>query len=317
MKTTLGNFLTQGNKDFPVDAETFDTLQQNQAVLAVIGNLAGDKAVLCGCEPEQGGSRRRAGYAFLRTKGFPQGAVLYWEGGSVSAGMYLKKETVAVEAQGYDYPQAYVVRSLAPGIGTESYAWTSMRDVSTIPELEQTIAALRAEVAANTPPPLGVVQLWAGSSVPANYSYCDGRALAISSYPKLYAAIGNIYNNGVTASGGRYTTGAGYFRLPDLRGRFVVGQYPNGDADYNTCGKTGGEKKHTLTIAEMPQHQHGQNLWAEDSGRWRGGGDNSSPNSTSKHNQTTPFGETDMTGGGAAHENRPPYYTLAYIMRIK
>ena len=77
MKTTLGNFLTQPNNDFPVDAETFDTLQQNQAILAVLGNIAGDKAVLLGCEPEQGGSARQPGYVFLRTREFPEGEILY------------------------------------------------------------------------------------------------------------------------------------------------------------------------------------------------------------------------------------------------
>jgi hypothetical protein len=27
--------------------------------------------------------------------------------------------------------------------------------------------------------------------------------------------------------------------------------------------------------------------------------------------------DMDNTGGNAAHENRPPYYALAYIMRVK
>jgi hypothetical protein len=27
-------------------------------------------------------------------------------------------------------------------------------------------------------------------------------------------------------------------------------------------------------------------------------------------------GLTDNDGGGAAHENRPPYYVLAYIMKL-
>lgn len=316
MKTTLGHYLTQGNKDFPIDAETFDYIQQNQALLCVLGNIAGDKAVLYGCTPEQNGTSRRAGYVFLRTRDFPEGEILYWEGGSVAAGMYLKKETISVSAHGYDFPQAYTTRSLAAGIGEENYAWREMKDIATIPQLEQTITSLRTELATLTPPPLGIVQLWAGAKVPANYELCEGQQLKITDYPALYAALGTTYNRGYDSNGRQVSTTSGYFRLPDLRGRFIVG-YNTNDADYRNFGNVGGEKKHTLTIAEMPSHDHGQNLWQEDSGRWRGGGDNSSPNSTSKHNQTTPFGETDKTGGGTAHENRPPYYTLAYIMRVR
>ena len=68
MKQTIGRFLLQPNKNFPVDCETLEALQTNIALLQVLGNLAGDKAVLLGCEPEQNGTRRKAGYVFLKTK---------------------------------------------------------------------------------------------------------------------------------------------------------------------------------------------------------------------------------------------------------
>lgn len=316
MKTTLGHYLTQGNRDFPIDAETFDYIQQNQALLCVLGNIAGDKAVLYGCEPEQGGAGRRAGYVFLRTKDFPEGEILCWEGGSVAAGMYLKKETVPVAAQGYEYPQAYTTRSLAAGIGEENYDWGEMKQIATIPQLERTIASLRTQLDALAPPPLGIVQMWAGKTVPEGYELCEGQQLKTTDYPELYKVLGTTFNNAYSATGSRYSTSGGYFRLPDLRGRFVVGHNPS-DADYSSYGKAGGEKKHTLTVAEMPAHDHGQNLWAEGNGDWKSGGSNSSPNSTSQHNGTTPFGKTDKTGGSSPHENRPPYYVLAYIMRVR
>ena len=88
-----------------------------------------------GCEPEQNNSSRRAGYVFLRTKDFPEGEILYWEGGAVSAGMYLKQEAVPVTAQGYAYPQAYTTRSLAPGVGAENYRWEDFSEAS-IPALK-------------------------------------------------------------------------------------------------------------------------------------------------------------------------------------
>lgn len=315
MRTTLGNFLTQPNNDFPIDAETFDCIQRNQAILAVLGNIAGDKAILWGCEPERNNTIRRAGYVFIRTKDFPEGEILYWEGGSVSSGIYLKKETVSVTAQGYEFPQAYTSRSLAPGIGEENYRWDEFTAAS-IPALKAEIVRQQTEIATLTPPPLGVVQIWAGAKVPANYELCDGRELKITDYPELYAALGTRFNRSYDYNGKQYSTTSGYFRLPDLRGRFIVG-YNVSDADYGSYGKVGGEKKHILSVNELPAHSHGQNLWAGASDDWKGGGHHSWPNATSYHNSTTPFGKTDNTGSGGAHENRPPYYTLAYIMRLE
>lgn len=316
MKATLGNFLNQPNNDFPVDAETFDSIQRNQALLAVLGNIAGNNAILWGCEPEQNGASRRPGYLFIRTNDFPEGEVLYWEGGSVSAGMYLKKEPVSVTTQGYEFPQAYTIRSLVPGIGEESYDWEEMKSVLTLSELERRNAAQQEQLSEFTLPPLGIVQLWAGTKIPENYELCDGRELKISDYPALYAAIGMQFNQSCDYNGRRYSTTSGYFRLPDLRGRFVVG-YNVSDPDYGAYGRSGGEKKHILSVGEMPAHTHGQNLWDGANGDWKSGGKNSWPNATTYHDRTKPHGDTDSTGGGAAHENRPPYYALAYIMRLK
>ncbi len=145
---------------------------------------------------------------------------------------------------------------------------------------------------------------------------CEGQQLKQSEYPELYKAIGSTYNNAYDCNGRKLSTTSGYFRLPDLRGRFVVG-YNVSDADYGSYGKVGGEKRHTLTVDEIPSHAHGQNLWTGGNGSWRSGGSNSYPEAVSWHDRTTPFGTTDRTGGGGSHENRPPYYTLAYVMRTK
>ncbi|MFQ8748855.1 MAG: hypothetical protein ACLR8T_12905 [Alistipes finegoldii] len=80
------------------------------------------------------------------------------------------------------------------------------------------------------------------------------------------------------------------------------------DGDYNKFGAVGGEKTHTLSVEELPAHDHG--LFLRNAGRrFTGGG---SANALDEGS-----GRTDATGGGKAHENRPPYYALAYIMRTK
>lgn len=309
MKQILGRFLTQENRDFPIDCETFDYLQVNMAMLAILGNIAGNKAILQGCQLSLNNTRREAGYVFLKTNDFPDGEILYWEGGSISSGMYLKQEVLSVTDKGTEYPQAYVVRSLAPGIGLENYSWSGFRSIRTNRQLEDYDAEQDKAIQQLAPPPLGIVQMWAGKIVPEGYELCEGQQLRITAYPDLYAAIGSTFNTSRDYNGNQFLTTAGYFRLPDLRGRFIVG-YNTNDADYSKYGIVGGKKKHALTVSEMPSHNHSYNAPLSSGSHPGGSGGYSRPNNVET-------GTTAATGGGQAHESRPPYYTLAYIMRVK
>lgn len=98
----------------------------------------------------------------------------------------------------------------------------------------------------------------------------------------------------------------GTLSTPDLGGKFIVGHDPLGDTDFDTIAKTGGAKTHVLTEAEMPAHTHTIETRKDNFfGNFGRGVQN-----TFAGNQTT-----SSTGGDAAHENLPPYYVLAYIMK--
>ncbi|MCH5215168.1 MAG: tail fiber protein, partial [Muribaculaceae bacterium] len=255
MKTILGNFLTQPNRDFPLDCETLDYLQTLTAMTAIIGNVAGDKTVLYGCEPNSDGTRRSAGYVFLRTKAQPEGEVLYWEGGPTSGGMYLKQEDVPVNANNTAYPKAYTRRTLAPGLGEEGYNWADFTDIKTIKELMAEDKALLEKLAGIQQEPPGIIKMWAGQSVPEGYLLCNGAQYSITDYPELYSVLGNSFNTALSASGQPYTTQSGFFRVPDLQGRFVVGRHES-DNDYRTMGQGGGFKSVALEENQMPKHKH-------------------------------------------------------------
>ncbi len=119
----------------------------------------------------------------------------------------------------------------------------------------------------------------------------------------------------------------------DLRSRFVVGYDPRNtdpggniwDVAYNTPGTAGGEKLHTLNVAEMPVHRHGPDtITGGQYGTVRktiGGESLTSAAQDSASSGTEP----DVTaspapiaeaGGGVAHENRPPFRVLVIIQRI-
>lgn len=314
MDKILGNYLTQTNRDFPMDCETLDYMAANITMCEMLGNIAGDKVILQGCEMNEQSRQRGEGYVFLRTQDFPQGEILRFEGGDNDQGIYLKKQDVAVTADGYSYPKAYTRRTLAAGMGTESYSWDDFVTVQTNRTLYTALTELQAMVQALVGEPLGIVKMWAGAAVPDGYHLCDGTALSKSVYPALYAALGDTFNTANDADGNAYATQEGYFRLPDLSGRFIAG-YRATDSEYNQYGKTGGEKKHLLTIAELPAHSHSKQVTINDTAGWEFHDDRmSATGGVSGIDGTWTSG---AAGGDTSHENRPPFYVLAYIMKLQ
>lgn len=314
MDKIIGNYLTQSNRDFPLDAETLDYLQVNAAMLAILGNIGGDKIILTGCDLTNGGANRSEGYLFVRTLAFPQGEILRFEGGAVSAGLYIKTESISVDAQGNSYPTAYTRRSLGAGTGNEKFAWADFKSIKTNVELEAKAKALEEAIALLAPPPLGIAQIWAGyctsEAIPSGYALCDGSTLSAADYPGLYAKIGRLHTPGAV--------GQGYFNLPDLRSRFIVGYDPN-DEDYDLVAKKGGEKKVTLTEKQLPKHAHqffANRLHDSQSSAYeRVGNGEYATNGDSNWSLGYNY-KSKEAGGGESHENRPPYYVMAYIMRL-
>ena len=105
---------------------------------------------------------------------------------------------------------------------------------------------------------------------------------------------------------------------PDLRDRFIAGYNPL-NADYDTIGNTGGEAEVTLTESQMPSHTHTSNAPNGNNGNTFTGG-----SSAERAIQALPGGggtnvpaTIDEAGGDQPHENRPPYYVAAFIMRYR
>ena len=312
MDKIQGNYTRQ--TEFPLDEETLVALQTNQAMIELLGNIAGDKTILYGCGLYNSNTMRYGGYVFVRTAEFPEGEILRYEGGSISAGIYLKKTAIDVNANNVEYAGAYTQRSLAAGIGDESFSWSDFSVLHTNAELKELCSSLQQQIDLLTPPPIGIVQLWAGhiASIPAGYRLCDGGSLNIADYAALYNVIGTQFNTANNYLGNSQITPIGQFRLPDLRGRFIAG-YTSEDAEYNTLGKSGGAKKHLLTASEsgLPKHKHTYARWNKT------GIDMTIQPGNSKWGIYDYTSEEGGTSASSAHENRPPYYVLAYIMRIQ
>ena len=132
--------------------------------------------------------------------------------------------------------------------------------------------------AGSTGIPSGFIGLWSGSAnaIPSGWYLCNG-------------------GNGT----------------PDLRSKFIIGASGVGSGGYQV-GAQGGAESVTLTTAQMPSHKHdttvdNTKLFPAAGGTtFQYGGAGTYPG--------TVFTMSN-TGGGQAHENRPPYYALCYIMK--
>lgn len=87
-----------------------------------------------------------------------------------------------------------------------------------------------------------------------------------------------------------------------IQGRFLLGA----SSSY-AAGSTGGEATHKLTINEMPSHRHEYKGY-ESSGSTTGW---SASRASQKYNM---LNDLQATGGGAAHNNMPPYLSV-YIWK--
>ena len=174
--------------------------------------------------------------------------------------------------------------------------------------------------------PIGTVVMWSGSATerPSGWALCDGSLV-----------------NGL--------------RTPDLRGRFVLGAGAGPGRTERRVGETGGAEAVALTMTEVPSHSHfmdppqrftemggehsheisteahnANSVFAANPPPFNnfpnGGGGVSS---TRQWLETTRGGNHDhwvdlppaesatSGGGGQPHPNMPPFYVLAYIVRVQ
>lgn len=138
--------------------------------------------------------------------------------------------------------------------------------------------------------PIGSIVAWAKSiagvpALPAEFQECDGSEITDVDSPMV-----------------------GEF-VPDLNGdlRFLRGG--------SSSGSSGGLGEVTLTKPEMPLHKHAYASYVKipatnfRNARFVSAGGFA--------DQSFVITQSDSQGGDGAHENRPPYYGVVWVMRIK
>jgi len=164
--------------------------------------------------------------------------------------------------------------------------------------------------------PVGTIWAFAGDTAPDRWLICDGQAVPhdqTNKYYQLARLLGTKYsppNNNAP-------------HLPDLCGRTIigVGQGNNNNITQRNLGAQGGEEQHTLTVPEMPAHNHGGQTGPINSGqpvwhdypyqnRFQNGGDTGAQQKNVSHTHSIP-----TEGDGRPHNNMPPFLVLNYIIK--
>lgn len=172
--------------------------------------------------------------------------------------------------------------------------------------------------------PVGTVVSFAGRVIPDGWLECAGQGCPYytqdfkDKYGDLYRVLGQpaLFKDGKNND---------HFWIPDLRSRFIVGagsgQVKDGQNHQLTTyglNTRGGAEWVTLSVEQMPSHFHSIDRHLYFHHRSFTGSDDGSPPLKRHHegDGDIRLDGTDYTGGNKAHENRPPYHALTYIIKF-
>lgn len=152
--------------------------------------------------------------------------------------------------------------------------------------------------------PPGVVLPYAGAAAPTGWLLCQGQAVSRTTYAALFTILGTTWG-----AGDGFTT----FNLPLTQGRTLVGVGAGAGLTNRVLGQTFGEETHTLSVGQMPRHDHivrsadvGDGVLTDhvgSGGHIRKGGSN--PSSAG----------VEDAGNSEAHNNCQPSVAFTYIIR--
>ncbi len=171
-------------------------------------------------------------------------------------------------------------------------------------------------------PYLGEISLGGWNFAPHGFALCNGQLLPISQNTALFSLLGTDFGG----------DGQSTFALPDLRGRVPVhmGQGP-GLSSYN-IGQAGGAETVTLTLGQLPSHNHymyvnsGGPTTSNPGGAFLASGPytGSGPNATElklynpgNNGAQLNSSAIDNAGGNQGHSNIQPFLAVTYVIAMQ
>ncbi len=161
-------------------------------------------------------------------------------------------------------------------------------------------------------PFLAEIKIVGFNFAPRGWAFCDGQILPINQNQSLYSLLGTIYGGDGRTS----------FALPDLRSRTPI-HVGNSNGQNHRQGSKSGEETHTLTAAEMPQHNHNVQATNDPATSLSPGtgvvlattAGNTYGDLTSKVAMKANL--ISSAGGGQAHDNSQPSIALNFVIALR
>jgi microcystin-dependent protein len=158
-------------------------------------------------------------------------------------------------------------------------------------------------------PYVGEIRMFAGNFAPAGWMFCEGQLLPISENETLFQLIGTTYGG----------DGESTFALPDMRGRIPIHQ-----GNSFILAETGGAEEITLTVNQIPAHNHAMLANGESSGGTSPDGSFLARNASADfYTNDTSGGLSQMNpvtvgpvGGSQPHTNFQPYLCVDFIISL-
>ncbi|MDY3337781.1 hypothetical protein PG279_01145 [Riemerella anatipestifer] len=259
---------------FPLSTNILDAMQTAYSLFNKLGSMAGNFAIISGCEVY--GNNVTDGVVYIN------GELLEFKGGALGTNVIIREEVEnRIFEDGANKPVIFK-RYATFGSSTpdQTYAWAGFKrafpttEIATFKKsLEDRIKALENK---KYPIPIGLIAIW---GKPASEPIPEG-----------------------------------WREYVPLRGKFPIGQDPDYNLDreglnshLNEIGYEGGERYHTLTVEEMPSHTHTMGFQRDRVGT-------GNTNALSVHGgRDFKHTGIEATGGNKPHNNMPPYRVIRFI----
>lgn len=235
------NFKFMQTDGVPLTADLMDAMQDAYSIFNVIGDVAGHLTILSGCEVV--GTSVNPGIVAIN------GDVLWFEGGGVDTTVFIFQEDIQKVFKNQVSKVLIEKKTVKFGYASTMYNWA---DFVRLPTLKEMKTAIEGK---------------------ANQSAFD---LLVERVIKLELKTAPIENGGVILPFRKPASEipAGWKECLDTTGKMLIHCDPN-DVDLSTLGASGGNKKITQTINQMPKHSHTYTRtspWTGSGGGFDGGG---------------------------------------------
>lgn len=281
---------TEHNAGYPFDVAFLAFMQNSYRLFNSLGSMAGNKAIISGCE--EIGNTITPGTVYINGELFP------FEGGAKGDTVIIKEETNEVTFEDGFLRPLETIRTAAFGRSTpeKTYNWEDFKRVYNLQylgenktdntETEKLLKRIEKLEKQKQAVPIGLVAIW---GKPEN------------EIPE------------------------GWEEYTPMRGVMPIGHDPeyrkdeNDAEDYhlNTLKQKGGKRSHKLSVEEMPSHRHETVNDASGSDRDSKGYGSAFTMDTDEitHNRRNLM-SIEPSGGDHPHNNMPPYRVVQFIKYV-